>query len=251
MIGLLALALVCALAGCGAPSSPTPTPPKPTLSPSALATNYRYLNPALYPDRDTPIGQASAQLQAVWTPYDVTVIPGRHLLDSMRSPPQVLNMTNGKLSDADAEALAWAEYRENAFLGWLESNVQPRLNDHLRVHGLFNGVIGNAVRAGQAVTDPACGLYAAQIAVIPVDQTVVAFEAGKGYSVTSQFALVDRYKAPCAVVTAAGPLFTAASDVVIIETGAIQHDDVLGDLFFAQSGRDCESGSAISACGSV
>jgi hypothetical protein len=248
-MAILAL-LALALAGCGSPSSPSIRPTGlASPSPSSVATNYRYLNPTLYPAQDTPLIQASAQLQAVWTAYDVTVIPGQHILDAMPTPPKVLNLTNGKLSDADARALAWSEYRENAFLGWLEAKLQPGLNDHIRAHGLFNGVIGNAVRAGQAVTNPACGLYASQIAVIPVDQAVVTFEEGKGYSVTSQFALVDRYNAPCTVSTAAGPLFTASSDVVIVETGSVRHDEVLGDVYFAESGRDCQPGSAISACG--
>jgi hypothetical protein len=244
--------LATGLAACGSPSSPSiRSTPSASPSPSAVGTNYRYLNPTLYPARDTPMTQASAQLQAVWTAYDVTVIPGQHILDGMPAPPKVLNLTSGKLSDADAEALAWSEYRENAFLGWLEAKVQPGLNDHLRAHGLFNGVIGNAVRAGQAVTNPACGLFATQIAVITVDQTVVAFEGGKGYAVTSQFALVDRYKAPCAVSTAGGALFTASADVVIVETGSVRHDAVLGDVYFAESGRDCQPGAAISACGAL
>jgi len=114
----------------------------------------------------------------------------------MPAPPKVINNTNGKLSDADAEAFAWAEYRQSAFLGWLEANVQPGLNDHLRNHGLFNGDIGNAVRAGQHVTDPPCDLYASQMAIVPVDSSITSFEAGKGYAVTSQYELVDLYKAP-------------------------------------------------------
>lgn len=245
--------LAAALAACGSPSSPSirPTPPA-SLSPSPVGTNYRYLNPTLYPAQDTPLTQASAQLQAVWTAYDVTVIPGQHILDGMPAPPRVLNLTNGKLSDADAEALAWSEYRENAFLGWLEAKVQPGLNDHLRVHGLFNGIIGNTVRAGQSVNNPPCDLYATQMAVLPVDQSVQAFEAGKGYTVSAQYALVDRYPASCSITAASGQvLFSTQTDTIAVETGVIRHDAVLGDFFFAESGRDCATLTQIPACGAL
>jgi hypothetical protein len=170
----------------------------------------------------------------------------------MPDPPTVINMTNGRLSDADAQAMASAEYRENAFLGWLELHTQPGLNNHIRSAGLFTGVIGNAVRSGKSVTNPPCGLYAQGIAVVSVDATVAQFEGGKGYPVTSSFALVDKYAAPCTVaVTGGAVLFSASSPVVIVETGAVRHDDVLGEVFLAESGRDCELNAAIAACGDV
>jgi hypothetical protein len=249
---LSALVALLVASSCGNTAAPTSASPTSAPSSSAGPTNYRFLNPALFPEQDTPLAQASAQLQQVWTPYDVTVIPGRHVLDNMPEPPRVINMTNGKLSDADAQALAWAEYRENAFLGWLELHKQPGLNNHLRSAGLFTGVIGNAVRAGKSVTNPPCGLYAQEIAVVPVDATITQFESGKGYPVTSSFALVDKYTAPCTVaVTGGTALFSASSPVVIVETGAARHDDVLGYLFFAESGRDCQLNAAIAACGDV
>ncbi len=249
VVALLAMAL----AGCGSPSSPSIRPTTPANpSPPGVATNFRYLNPSLYPAQDTQLAQASAQLQAVWTPYDVTVIPGQHVLDGMPTPPKVLNLTNGALSDAAAQALAWAEYRENAFIGWLEAKVQPGLNDHLRVRGLFNGIVGNTVRAGTSVDDPTCDLYAASMAVIPVDESIRAFEAGKGYSVTSTYALVDKYVGPnCATRTASGQTIYAYPSAISVETGTIRHDDVLGDIFFAESGRVCVTGTQIPACGAV
>lgn len=251
-IAVLAL-LTLALAGCGSPSSPSiRSTAVASPSPSSIATNYRYLNPTLYPRQDTPLTQASAQLQAVWTAYDVTIIPGQHLLDAMPTPPKVLNLTNGKLSEAEAQALAWSEYRENAFVGWLEAKVQPGLNDHLRVHGLFNGIIGNTVRAGQSVNNPPCDLYATQMAVLPVDQSVQAFEAGKGYTVSAQYALVDRYPAGCSITAAGGQvLFSTQTDTIAVETGVIRHDAVLGAFFFAESGRDCATPTQIPACGAL
>lgn len=237
-------------AGCSGTPSPSrsPTPNRPTAS--AALPDYRYLNPAVFPAQDTPLAQASAQLQQVWTPYDVTVIPSRHVLDGMPAPPTVINMTNGALSNADAQALAWAEYRQNAFIGWLEAAVQPGLNNHLREAGLFNGILGNTVRAGTSVNDPACDLYAAKIAVVPVDSSITAFESGKGYTVTSQYAMVVLYSGGCTVKTAAGQaLFSDQSNTIAVETGAIRHDDVLGDVFYQESGRDCETTTQIAVCG--
>ena len=251
---LCALVAVLAASSCGNTATPTSASPTQATSASAAPSNYRYLNPALFPEQDTPLAKAPAQLQQVWTPYDVTVIPSRHVLDNMPEPPKVINMTNGKLSDADAQALAWAEYRQSALLGWMEAAIQPGLNGHLRVGGLFTGTIGNAVRAGKSVVNPPCDLYAHAIGVVPVDQAITGFEAARGYTVTSGYALVERYSSTdCVVATKDGQtLFTFAS-AVNIETGTIRHDDVLGDIFYADSGRDCLPSGAQqpTACGAV
>jgi hypothetical protein len=248
---LCALVAVLATSSCGNIATPTSASPTPATSASAAPINYRYLNPALFPGQDTPLAQAPAQLQQVWTPYDVTVIPSRHVLDNMPTPPTVINMTNGLLSDADAQALAGAEYRENAFIGWMEKAVQPGLNNHVRVAGLFTGVVGNAVRAGQSVNDPPCDLYAAKIAVVPVDQAIRAFEGAKGYTVSSAVALVELFQGPCPTTTASGTTLYSYQQLVNVETGSTRHDDVLGDIFVADGGRNCTIASQIAACGAV
>jgi hypothetical protein len=255
LITVLAAAVV--LAGCGSPANPAPTATRtpPQAPTTASPIDYRYVDPSLYPTQDTPLAQASAQLRAVWTGYDVTTIPSRHVLSGMPNPPAVLNLTQGKLTDADAQTLAWAEYRENAFVGWLEQAVQPGLNAHLRASGLFAGAIGNAVRGGHGVSNPPCDLFAAKLAVIPVDDSIRTFESSKGYAVTSAFALVTEYLAPstgCVVTqsSATGPTiigsFTGA--IVGVETGAIRHDEVLGNDFFAESGNTCTPTTAVTAC---
>lgn len=248
---LAALVAAGLLAACGGGAT-SPRPSATGRASVAPAPDYRYLNPAVFPETDTPLAQASAELKAVWTPYDVTLIPSRHVLDNMPTPPKVINKTNGGLSDADAEALAWAEYRENAFIGWMEANVQPGLNGHLRVDGLFAGATGNAARGGTAVNDPPCDLFAQEIAVVPATSDVVQFEAGKGYQVTAPYALVDMYQGNCTVKTAGGQtLFVNASPSVDVEVGSIRHDDVLGDVFFSEGGRPCDPGATLLACGAL
>jgi hypothetical protein len=249
--GALCALVALLAASCGNTATPTSASPTPATSASAAPSNYRYLNPALFPEQDTPLAQAPAQLQQVWTPYDVTVIPGRHVLDNMPEPPKVINMTNGKLSDADAQALAWSEYRENSFIGWMERWAQPGLNQHLRAPGLFNGPIGNAVRAGKGVVDPACDLYASAIAVVPTDASIVGFEAGKGYLVSSTYALVTKYSGPCNVTLLDGSTVYSSATSVGVETGALRQDEVLGPIFFSESGRPCNAPNQIPACGLV
>jgi len=253
---LAAIAVLLSVSACGN-SSTSSSSSRPTASSStsvkasatpAPGVNYRALNPALFPEVDTPIAQATPQLKQVWTAYDVTVIPSRHTLDTMPEPPKVINKTGGQVSDADAQAMAWAEYRENAFIGWMELHTQPGLNNHLRDSGLFTGDIGDAVRAGKSVTAPPCDLYAGTMAVVTVDQPIVAFEQGRGFSVTAAYALVGKY-APCTTsITGGAPLFSSSVPGTIVETGSIRPDDVLGSIYYSESGRDCPSGNSVPAC---
>ena len=251
---LTAIVLLAA-SSCGNSGASTSSLPAAGTSATAAPVNYRYLNPALFPEKDTPLSQASAQLQQVWTAYDVTIIPSRHVLDNMPAPPTVINKTNGALTDADAQALAWAEYRQSAFIGWMEGAIQPKFDSHLRAQGLFNGPIGGLVRSGAPVTDPACDLYATAIAVVPVDGAIKTFEAGRGYTATSGYALITKYSGNPTCTVAAGDgksLFSFGSSVGI-ETGTLRQDDVLGAFFYQDSGRDCSAGAPQqpAACGDL
>lgn len=229
--------------GASATSSPSSTtiPPPATSSANSSALP----NPSDWPDQDTPISQASAQLQTVWDPYGVTLIPSRHVFDSMPAVPAVLNKTNGALSAAQAQQIGVAYYRTDALWGWADAHDQMKLQLYLSNQGFLNGPSGQAESAGEPVTDPSCDLYPVKLAVVPVDQSIVSFEAGVGDTVTSQYALVEQYSAPCSVTatTAEGPqvLESWQGPALILETGEARADPVLGLSWFAESARSCPS----------
>ena len=115
LLGVLGVAVL-ALGGCS-PTAPLTSPGKPSGSltiptPATAAVGATTVpNPSDWPDQDTPIGQASVQLQMVWDPYGVTVIPSRHVFDAIPPVPTVLDKTNGALTQSQVQQMGLALYR--------------------------------------------------------------------------------------------------------------------------------------------
>src|SRR5690348_6541158 len=123
------VALIAALAACGSSTTSTSAPGSVTTSDAQsggsgtatpTAVSPTVLDPFLFPEQDTPLSKATQQLQQIWTPYKVSIIPSRHTLETMPQVRTVANLTGGALSDADAQSFLVAEYRDNAFSGWAE-----------------------------------------------------------------------------------------------------------------------------------
>ena len=248
LLGLTALALgACSPShgGASAISSPSsisiPPPATSSVDPSGLPV------PSDWPDQDTPIGQASAQLQMAWDPYGVTIIPSRDVFDSMPAVPTVLNETGGALSDAQAQEMGLAYYRTDALWGWADAHDQMKFQLYLSNQGYLNTAAGEAESAGDSVIDPVCVLYPIKLAIVPVDQSIVTFEGGVGYTVHTAYALVEEYggsvSSPCQQTadTSAGPEVTWTGPAVDIETGSVHTDPLLGLTWFGESDRDCPS----------
>jgi hypothetical protein len=250
-----------AILGCsgGSPVG-TPSPhPSSAHTPKQSAATVPALQPpdwSLFPDQDTPIASAPAPLVAAWTPYGVTVIPGRHVLDGVPPTPPVRNVTGGAVSDADAQRWAAAEMRTDGYVGWMEANGQPGFNDHLRTHAFLAGPIGASVLAQHHVMNPPCDLFPTAIAVVPVDAAIQSFFGSRGLETKASFALVMTYSrgADVCVVTettSSGPHVLAsvpAGGGTGIEGGSLRHDTLLGDLWFSDSAGDCRAGQMPAAC---
>lgn len=257
------VACLAAIVGCSG-SSPVGTPsPHPssarTPNASASGTAMPVLRPpdwSLFPDQDTPIASAPAALVAAWTPYGLSVIPGRHVLDGVPATPPVRNLTGGAVTDADVQRWAAAELRTDGYVGWMEANGQPGFNDHLRARAFLAGPIGAAVLAQHHVTNPPCDLFPTAIAVVSVDAAIQSFFGSRGLQTKASFALVMTYSpgADACVVTeptSTGPHFLAsvpAGGGTGIEGGSLRHDALLGDIWFSDSAGDCRAGEMPSAC---
>jgi len=232
----------------------TPGPTSSTVSSTGAATatssqSPTALDPFVFPERDTPLEQASAQLQAVWKPYKVTIIPSRHTLEGMPNIVKVRNFTQGRVSDADAQQLLSAEFRDNTFLAWAELNVQLKFEDFLQLPVFATSPLTAALRAGQPVIDPPCDLYPIASGLVALDQqSRTYFDSTftrKGSPVTAQYALVQTYKGPCDVVTVTPQgarqvlVPIPAGGATAVFPGHLQRDPVLGELWFAEASFLC------------
>ena len=238
-------------AGSPAASSSESAPP-PTGTPTA--TSPTVLDPFLFPEQDTPLNQATAQLQKIWAPYQVTIIPSRHTLESMPSVRTVANLTGGALDDAIAQSYLVAEYRDNAFSAWAEKNVQPDFfNNHLQ-GGIDAGSPEYlALKRGQAINDPACDLYPTNPAVVKLDDkttTYLTTQSPGKFKLNGPYAIVQTYVGPCDVTyVSPGPQQTPLGSVAVggstdLIAGHLTHDPVLGDLWFADGAFDCAQTAA-------
>lgn len=252
-VGIAAILTACS-SSAPKPGSPSFSPrssARPTSAASALPT---LAPPALndFPDADTPIGSPDlpATLRGIWQAYDVTLVPGRAVVSNAPPLPTVRNATNGAVSDTDVQLWVAAEMRTNQYIQWMAANDQTQFNRHLRSDAFLAGPIGQALARGERVTLPACDLYAASVAVVVVDQSIRDLLARRGESTTATDALVMRYAGPCAVTGANGEVLLSIPPEggVTVETGAIRHDPVLGDIWYSDAGAECRAGASPPLC---
>jgi hypothetical protein len=261
-LGAAAIALASCLAACGStttpPSSAASTPPPATAAgstASASATTpaattpaplpINSLDPFLFPEQDTKLATATTQLQQIWTKYKTVIIPSRHTLENMPAVPQVSNITGGALDDATAQSFLNAEFRDNTFIAWAEKNVQPDFMNSLQDPIYNDTPTMSLLRAGKAINDPPCDLYPVNVAVVALDDKTKAFFAAQGRILKSPYALVQTANGPCDVTLASPP--PGATPVGSIDNagetdliaGYLQHDPVLGDLWFTDASFNC------------
>jgi len=84
-------------------------------------------------------------------------------------------------------------------VGLADAHDQMKFQLYLSNQGFLNTPEGQAEGAGEPVTDPLCDLFPVKLAVVPVDQSIVSFEAGVGDTVSALYALVEQYSSPCSV----------------------------------------------------
>jgi hypothetical protein len=183
-------------------------------------------------------------MQLAWAAYGVTIIPSRHVFDSMPAPPAVLNRANGALTQAQAQDFALAYNRTDALWGWADAHDQIKLQLYLSNQGFLNTAAGDAESKGQPVTDQPCALYPEKAAVVSVDSSIKSFQEAHGYTVASPYALVLLFKTPCSqtAATSSGPktIWQFAFGLNInLETGSVRNDALLGVVYSAEAGRVC------------
>jgi hypothetical protein len=213
-VRLLALLLlsVCA-AACGNPpatATATAAPPSPT----------PLLNP--FPNADIPMAQAPADLQRVWRPYGVTIVPARHVPDSAPPAPHVTNATGGLVRDADAKHWATAFFRTRAWVKWAAAHAQGAFIRHIDMN-----MATFEFDSGSTETLPDCAIYPTAM--------VLRIDAGHGNrGERTQFAFQNTYTGPCTAVFnhpdgTQSKSFTVDSTVSIEHLGAEVTDPLLGD----------------------
>ncbi|MGI8847608.1 MAG: hypothetical protein ACR2GX_04990 [Candidatus Dormibacteria bacterium] len=228
MSRLRALVLLVALilAGCGSTASATPTPAPPTPTP--------LLDP--YSSTDVPVNGAPDALKKVWRPYQVLIIPSRHIPSSAPPPPTVVNATAGLVPNSDAQHWAIAFFRAQAWRKWAAAHAQSAFLKHLDSHAQGSSEFDN----GASETLPDCALF-------PTAMTLVVDPIRGDHQDATQFAFLNTYTGPCAAVynepdRTQKPDFTIPASAQFEHYGSMHGDPLLGDVWIedAQS-SSCEN----------
>ncbi len=233
---------VVAVSSCGSPSpihSASPSPRSTVASRPSVAAG-----PCASVTTTTDIGRVPPACAALWAPYGVTKVPPANLTDSTPTPPLVVNGTGAVLSDADARAWALAANRTGVWLRWSELNDQYALTPRLESSRVVNATLDRLMRGGTSVIDPDCDLFAQKYALFPMTSVGTQFFSSFGEATRDAYVFVEHYPGPCAILgktSAGGPQTVAATPnaTVSVSAGTFRHDQLLGDLWFADGAAFC------------
>ena len=260
MRGLVTTALIgtwlLATAGCGTSVSTRP---------AALRTGA--ITPAPVPgvtDRcssvtvTTQIDRVTAACQAVWWSYGVTAVPPSNelALEHVPNAPPVVNMTDGAVSDTTAQHWADASNRDSGWWQWAQGHDQLFVLRHLVGPSLIPATEVEALQNGGTVEQPACNLYPISWKLFPVGVDGRAYFARKRLPAGDDYVFVVVYSGPCSE-TLRDPqghpstLVDFTENTTVFSPGALRRDPVLGDIWFADAGGNCQdpSGPPAAWCG--
>ena len=230
------------IAGCsGAASTPTPrASTTPSASPSAATSACAAVRTT------TPIDKVPAACQLLWEPYHVTMVPPDDILQQEHVPPAptVKNMTNGAVSQADAQHWADANNWASGWFKWADAHDQPFLLSHLVGSALVPPSQQEALSAGATIQDPDC-IYVTSATLYPVGADGKSYFTSKNLPADNTYVLVVNFSGPCAS-TATYPdghsvsLPGTSGPVTAFAPGELRHDPLLGDLWYTDAGGGCD-----------
>ena len=231
------------VAACGSSSTHTPSAGS-SASPSA---SVAVSGPCASVKTTTAIVDVPPACAALWAPYQVTKVPPSDILQQEHVPlaPPVKNMTNGAVSDADAQSWANASNRDSGWYKWAEANDQPALLQHLVGLAVIAPNEQQAMAAGASIDLPECDLYPTSNALFPITAADNSYFAQKHLPTDNHFVLVVAYAGPCSetIRQADGTSSTfRISDAAHFDfvPGSFRSDHALGDLWYSDAGGNCQ-----------
>jgi hypothetical protein len=229
------------LAACG--SSSTHTPPGGSASPSVSAS---VSGPCASLKTTTAIVDVPPACAALWAPYQVTKVPPSDVLQQEHVPlaPPVKNMTNGAVSDADAQLWANASNRDSGWYKWAEANDQPVLFLHLVGPAVIAANEQQALTAGASIDLPDCDLYPTRNALFPITAADNSYFAQKHLPTDNHFVFVVVYAGPCSETIRQPDGTTSTFQIsdathTVFVPGVLRSDPLLGDLWYSDAGGNC------------
>jgi hypothetical protein len=257
-VGLIGVFLTaCGSVAIGPRASVTPSETAhPTASPAATPSGV-----GMYPSVDTLVSAAPLTIGEAWTALDIRkTIPGSDSFIKVPPMPTVINKTNGTVSDADAQAMVVALWREDTLIQWAEANDE---NDFI-----LNTLVGPeednflvpdaeaALSEGGSVVDPDCDMFPTSVTLWPHTSAVDTWMTDANeQSAAPDVLIVPFSEANCRLtITVHGKTTTEAADTLaphgndrVLFVGEVVDDATIGPYFKIEASTSCLRPKAVSA----
>lgn len=233
--------------------------PSPTVAASAVG---------MYPAVDTPLSKAPAAMAAAWEALGIeTTIPGNDIFTNAPPMVTVVNHTEGVLSDADAQAIGAAIWREDTLIQWAEAHDEPAFiaqtlvgpeSDNILVPAAQAALAGGPQTGGGTVIDPDCDMFPTSITVWQHTAGVDDWLAVAGFHISApDVAILPFNEAGCLLtITVKGKTTTQVADTLAphgvdraIFVGEVADDPTLGPYFKVEASDSClRPGAVLAMC---
>ena len=235
----------CLLTSACSGSATTPTA-RASQSASASAPPSTVATACASVHKTTPITKVPTACELLWEPTHDTLVPPVNILQQEQVPPAppVKNMTNGAVSQADAQHWADAANANSGWAKWAEANDQPFLLTRLSGPALVPTADVQALEQGATIEQPACDLYPTSVALFPIGADGDAYFTHKGLPADMAYVLVIGFTGPCNPVATypdghQQTLPGLRTSGTAFEPGKLEHDSLLGDIWYADAGGNC------------
>lgn len=196
----------------------------------------------------TPIDKVPTACQVLWQPYHVTMVPPNDILQQEHVPPAptVKNMTNGAVSQADAQHWADADNWGSGWFKWAETHDQPFLLRFLSGPENNSPQEEEALAQGAVIDQPDCNIYPTSLALYPVGADARTYFTNKGLPTADAYVLVATFPGGNCSIAIQYPdgrkstLPGLSSTIPVFEPGVVHHDSLLGDIWFTDGGGSCD-----------
>lgn len=235
----------CLLISACSSAAPTPTArtPQPAADSPSAATNA-----CASVHTTTAIDKVPSACQLLWEPYHVTMVPPSDELQQEHVPPAptVKNMTNGAVSQADAQHWADADNWGSGWFKWAEANDQPFLLGDLAGPANISPDEEAALTAGATIAQPDCNIYPTSLQLYAMSADGGAYFTRKGLPADDSYVLVATFPGGTCTINVSYPdghkstLPGLSSTGAVFEPGKLRHDPLLGDIWFTDAGGSCD-----------
>jgi hypothetical protein len=222
----------------------------------------------MYPAVDTPLNKAPAAMAAAWEALGIeTTIPGNDIFTEAPTMVPVVNQTECVLSNADAQAIGAAIWREDTLIQWAEANDEPAFiaqtlagpeSDNFLLPTVQAALAGGPQTGGGTVIDPDCDMFPTSITVWPHTAGVDDWLAVAGFHISApDVAILPFNEADCLLtITVKGKTTTQPADPLAphgvdraIFVGEVADDPTVGPYFKVEASDSClRPGAVLAMC---